>query len=426
MNYTKKLQSLHGYSANMGVGRTSIFTTLFLISSAILISSGPIYWLPGLSLPAMSWIKNIAFFSAIIFAIFISKERIVKLDIIFLFFIAAFFNFLAFQINGSEGHATYQALIFLAPMAWVLALRSLRPKHLSVAVKYLPVPLAIITLAVGYGFFAKFGIFSDIRPPLEGLHLVEREIAGFQRMTVSTVGFAFGRTGWGTGTSMALVLLGSILIGRRKHWLGLAILLLAVLAPAAMGARGAALGAIAAAMFALITMRQLGYYRVFLAIIITVIPIAAIEYLAEAGLLSNRFFNIHSNSDLFFTLDEVSTGRLGTWVHAARNFFDSPLTGVGVEASRMIRHTGEVVGVHNVWLGLLSEGGLMSFIPAIVIFMWAAHSIWRVVEFRPLLILVIFISMLEPSVVFGTFGNQITFWTAVGLSRTNAYRNLDN
>jgi O-antigen ligase len=263
---------------------------------------------------------------------------------------------------------------------------------------------------------AKFGLVPDFRPPAEGLQLADRQLSIFRRTTVSNAGFAFARTGWGNGTGMALVLLGGILVGRNRQALGLAVLLLAIIAPSAMGARGAALGALAAFGLAVMTMRQLGWSRAPIILAAAFFPVMAIEYLVSLGILSERFFNIRSNSDLFFTIDELTTGRLATWTHAIENFARSPLVGVGVQESLTLRHTGEIVAVHNVWLGLLAEGGLMAFIPAFLIFIWCIKIIWSVVEIRPMLVFVIALSMIEPSIIFGTFGNQVSFWIAFSLA----------
>lgn len=409
------------FSQQGHASRTLVFR-LFLITACVLIATAPIYWLPGIPLPVMTAVKNAAFFGAVGLAFLVSGMRFIRPSIAFPFLVAATLNFIAFQINGSAEYAAYQALSFLAPMAWVLAICSLRREQVAVLLRYLPLPLGLITLAVAYAFLAKFGAVPDFRPPAEGLQLLERQLSGFQRAAVSTVGFHFGRTGWGTGSGMALTLLGTILIGRNRRWLGLAVLALAVLAPAAMGGRGAALGAMAAFTLAVLTMRQLGSLRFILILAMAFIPVLAIDYLASVGILSERFFNIRYNADWFFTIDELSTGRLSTWVNAIENFTRSPLYGVGIEESRTIRHTGQVVAVHNAWLAFLSEGGLMAFLPAAFIFVWAARVTWRFAEFRPLVAFVAVISMLEPGVMFGSFGNQVSAWTAVGLAMRSTLR----
>jgi O-antigen ligase len=403
------------YGEDSGAKATLIFR-LFLFSALALVATAPIYWLPGLPLPVMTTIKNIAFFSTVGLAFFLTGARFIQLGIAFPFMIAAMLNFIAFQLNGSANYAVYQALIFLAPMALVLAIQSLPSRQTSVLLQYLPVALGIIAFAVGYAFLAKFGLVPDFRPPAEGLQLADRQLSIFRRTTVSNAGFAFARTGWGNGTGMALVLLGGILVGRNRQALGLAVLLLAIIAPSAMGARGAALGALAAFGLAVMTMRQLGWSRAPIILAAAFFPVMAIEYLVSLGILSERFFNIRSNSDLFFTIDELTTGRLATWTHAIENFARSPLVGVGVQESLTLRHTGEIVAVHNVWLGLLAEGGLMAFIPAFLIFIWCIKIIWSVVEIRPMLVFVIALSMIEPSIIFGTFGNQVSFWIAFSLA----------
>lgn len=396
--------------------RASQFFRFFLIAAFVLVATAPIYWLPGFPLPVLTAIKTAAFVSAVGLAFLVTGARFIQLGTAFPFIVAATSNFIAFLINGSTEYGAYQAFIFLAPMAWVLALRSLNRGQASILLKYLPLSLALIALAAFYAFLAKFSLVPDLRPPLEGLHLTERQISAIQRAGVSVSGFNLTRTGWGTGTGMALILLGSMLIGRKRQGLGLLVLGLAVLAPAAMGGRGAALGGMAAFALAVITLRPLGSLRIWLVLGMAIIPVVAIDFLVSIGVLSERFFNTRSNADWFFVIDELTTGRLSTWVNAIGNFAKSPLYGVGVEESLTIRYTGQVVGVHNVWLGLLSEGGLMAFLPAAFIFLWCARILWRFFEFRALLVFVTVVSMVEPSVVFGTFGNQLPFWTAVGLA----------
>jgi hypothetical protein len=129
------------YGEDSGAKATLIFR-LFLFSALALVATAPIYWLPGLPLPVMTTIKNIAFFSTVGLAFFLTGARFIQLGIAFPFMIAAMLNFIAFQLNGSANYAVYQALIFLAPMALVLAIQSLPSRQTSVLLQYLPVGLA--------------------------------------------------------------------------------------------------------------------------------------------------------------------------------------------------------------------------------------------------------------------------------------------
>ncbi|KPP83003.1 MAG: hypothetical protein HLUCCA04_02705 [Oceanicaulis sp. HLUCCA04] len=395
---------------------TSLIFSLFVMAACVLVATAPIYWLPGLPLPVLTAVKNAAFFTAVALAVVVSGARFLQFGIAAPFIIAAVLNFSAFQLNGSGEYAVYQAFTFLAPMAWVLAIRSLSRDQSAILLRYLPLPLGLVMVAAAYALLAKFGAVPDFRPPLEGLQLREYQLSGLARASVSNSGFTFARTGWGTGTGMALVLLGSLLISRHRNWAGLAVLALAVIAPAAMGGRGAAVGAMAAFALAVLYLRQLGHLRIPLILGMAVVPVVSIDYLVSAGILSERFFNIRSNTDWFFMLDAMSTGRLSTWIHAIENFAESPLIGVGVEQSRLAIYTGQVVSVHNAWLAFLSEGGLMAFLPAAFLFFWCLGMVWRIREFRPLIAFVIVISMVEPGVMFGSFGNQVSIWTAVGLA----------
>lgn len=405
-----------------GTVRLSFLFRMLLVAALTLIATAPIYWLPGVPLPIMTAIKNAAFVSAIGLAVLMSGTRFFHLKLAIPFVLAALLNFLAFQINGSAEYAAYQALIFLAPMAWVLTIRSLNREQAGILLRYLPLSLGLIAVATAYAFIAKFGIVPDLRPPLEGLRMAQHQISAFEQMTVASIGFNHGSTGWGVGAGMALVLLGSILVGRNRKWLGIAVLTLAVLAPAAMGGRGAALGAVAAFILAIVTIRQLGNIRLVLIFLSIAAPFILLEYLVSIGFVSERFFNIRLNADRFFLIDELTTGRLGTWIHAIESFARSPIVGVGVEESLSLRRTGAVVAIHNVWLRILSEGGLISFLPTMAIIVWCARLTWRIVEFRPLLVFAGTVSLLEPSVVFGSFGNQAALWTAIGISVRAANR----
>lgn len=364
----------------------------------------------------MTVVKYGAFIAALVIMLFAHLNKILQRNIIILFSFAALLNIISFILNGSSDQALYQAITFLAPMAWILAIHCLNQNQIQKFKRIIEIPLAIIGVAVLYALLAKFSLVENFQTPIGNLELDNHQFEGYGRLSVSASGFNFGRTGWGTGTGMALVLLASLLIARDRFWTGVTVLILAILAPAAMGARGAALSAIAAFIVAISISRISLYIKVCIAVALIVLLPLSLDYFWLSGLISERFFNFQAHGDLFTVIDEATTARLTTWVHGFSNFIFNPVIGVGVEESRVILQTGEVVGIHNVWIGFLSEGGLLAFVPAVSIFIYCIMRVWPHHEYRALVVFSGVLSLFEPSVIFGTFGNQVPFWTAVGLS----------
>jgi O-antigen ligase len=386
---------------------------LFLAAACTLFAIAPIYWLPGIGLNVIDLFKNVVFvFSGALAFLLARRIRVDKIFVL-LMIVAAICNYMAFQINGSGKYATYQALIFLAPLFWVSAVYTLKTWQADILFKGLIFSFSIILIASVYVFLAGFDLVPDMRTPTAGLNFSALQAGLFRSLTVSSTGFNYGPTGWGVGAGMALTLLSSLLTSVGRRYLGLAVLMFAVLAFATMGARGATLGALSAFIVAVAAFQSLRFVRFLLMGTAVAIAVLAREYLAEINVLSERFFVSNSNAGLFYVIDQITTGRLWTWVNALERFAQSPIIGVGVEQSLVIRNTGEIVEVHNRWLRFLSEGGLLSFIPAVAAFIYCSVNIWRVRELRPLLSFVLVVSMLEPMIVFGTFGNQLPFWTAL-------------
>lgn len=405
---------------NYKQGSSISILNLAAVPALFVVGIAPIYWLPGIPMPLLDIFKHGSFVlaAALVIVHFLKTKDVpfACATVFIAFGLASLASVFVFVANGSRSNALTMALEFIYPMIWVVVIAAITRSLGERIIARVQIALSITSLAALYIFLAGRGLGPDFRLPLEGLNLLEENIDGFMRASASSVGFAYGRTGWGLGAGSALILLGSLLVSQRRAALGLTVFLFAIVSLSALGARGSTLAALGAVSIAVIGLKHFGRFRLLLYLLGAAVAVLSFRWFANAGLVSDRFFRTTSSGSLFERVDALTTGRLTTWVHGIETFVQNPLIGAGPKAAFVTKWTGEQNTVHNVWIKLAAEGGLIVLIPAVTIAIWAFGTTWRAAAFRPLLVFVGVLSFVEPSVVFGTFGNNTVFWTAVGIA----------
>lgn len=121
------------------------------------------------------------------------------------------------------------------------------------------------------------------------------------------------------------------------------------------------------------------------------------------------------------TLDKISSGRVSVYQLGWKLFKGSPFIGNGFGASLYFTDGPDI---HNTWLKRLVDGGILFVLPIIFLFISLYNTIIKKtrryynsenhkVLIRSLFISSIFISMLEPNYLIGSFQGEAFFWALV-------------
>lgn len=121
------------------------------------------------------------------------------------------------------------------------------------------------------------------------------------------------------------------------------------------------------------------------------------------------------------TLDKISSGRVSVYEIGWNLFKSSPFIGNGFGASL---YYADGPDVHNTWLKRLVDGGILFVLPIVLLFIFLFRNIIEKtrryynggnhrVLVRALFISAIFISMLEPNYLIGSFQGEAFFWALV-------------
>jgi hypothetical protein len=121
------------------------------------------------------------------------------------------------------------------------------------------------------------------------------------------------------------------------------------------------------------------------------------------------------------TIDKISSGRVSVYQLGWKLFKESPFIGNGFGAS--LYYT-EGPDIHNTWLKRLVDGGIIFVLPLIFLFISLYKTIIEKTKryyngenhrvlIRALFIGSLFISMLEPNYLIGSFQGEAFFWALV-------------
>ncbi len=121
------------------------------------------------------------------------------------------------------------------------------------------------------------------------------------------------------------------------------------------------------------------------------------------------------------TIDKISSGRVSVYQLGWELFKESPLIGNGFGATLYFTNGPDI---HNTWLKRLVDGGIIFVLPLIFLFVSLYKTIIKKTRryyngenhkilIRTLFISSIFISMLEPNYLIGSFQGEAFFWALI-------------
>jgi O-antigen ligase len=256
----------------------------------------------------------------------------------------------------------------------------------------------------------------------------------FHQVTLATSGFGSLRTGWSDGIALFVPLLALVILDSKK-WKFIVGLTVSVLLLAIIGSQ-LIVGGRAGLLTSMLIMVVLAYYKLsrvwFVAMMLTILLVGV----SVAGVYINqleehlRIDRLFENKSTFEALDHFSADRLSGYLYAVNAFLERPITGYGF--GNVIYDGREI---HNVWLRLLVEAGIL--LPTVFLYI-IANSIKSVKMLMQknrssstsadtvisansgqslslVLIGGVVISFLEPNVLVGSFQNTAIWWAVAGL-----------
>lgn len=426
--------------------------------TSIYLAIAPIYWLPGLS-PSILSLAKMAMFALLAGFTVVSNRywKYTSSEMIVCLAIASIFAFLSISFTSPLGSAVAVTRNIIEPLIWTLIIFSIPALGWRGPTTALVRNALFIFLALSfYPLLASIGLVPDVPVP-RSLVAVRAEAGEgrdylYEALRASTAGFNGARTGWGMGLALTLLALACIVRasnGARARLMSYVIFACALVDTLVVEARGGTLGTLAAGAFMCLSDRN----ERRLIIPLTICLLIGLLAFDVSSLLPERFFADLSGTtrDWFSIIDAVSTGRLSTYVAAFELFGTSPLVGVGPSNAIIELRGGlENVAIHNVWLRALAEGGLLLIVPMLVVTVLIVRCIGfrprpvpapargpakrhgtaagrppapprrsgslpmlQPVDWRPVIVCGLVFGMIEPGAVFGSFNNNLAFWTAV-------------
>ena len=258
------------------------------------------------------------------------------------------------------------------------------------------------------------------------------------------VGFAGLRTGWSNGICFYLPMLVTYPLYCFKKPRSVLIPVLALVTilgtQLVVGGRGGMLGSFAGLLVILLSVTPRKYA------LLTVSMLAIVGFLvadfAYDHLRLNRLQTAASTGVGLETLDYVSSGRIQGYQIALDLSMERPLTGYGFDVGTEILNNRFYYNleVHNVWLRLLVDGGILlplAFLTLIASILrlarkrsesrilegirrhgWGGPIVFSRAVFPVTLVAVLVsgltVSMFEPNVLVGAFQNEALWWAAAG------------
>lgn len=239
-------------------------------------------------------------------------------------------------------------------------------------------------------------------------------------------GFADQRTGWSNSVSYSFIVLfvaGAQRLEKRtpSRFVLIAIALFAVLPSQYLaGGRAGLLGSVGTIIAVSIWLAKRRRVALPIAILVLAAFLAVPERIEDQLRLTRSGFDVSDFEDL----DWLSSDRLSGYEIGWGLLKEEPLTGHGFGVVDLTRDYGHVSPqIHNVWLRLAVDAGPVF---VLVLLGWLLALFW-VPQARPhavpapkrVLISLIFLngmwlSMLEPQVIVGTFQTSVFWWAALG------------
>ncbi len=417
----------------------SLSDKLHVVLIASYVSISGIYWLPGVPSTILPQLK-ITVFGLLCFIGLLRIPRAIQsqgIIVIMRLGICAIAAFIANTITGGAGAGFNQMRDFLEPLLWLIALFGVRPQAYQWLFKSLTVTMTVFTIASFYPVAAYSGILPNLYPPIElvdptGLRSAVDKQWVLQLGSVVGGGFAGQSTTWGALVPPAALLTAALYLRgqlrpRTARIIAGIVIVGSIASIAVTSARGGTMTLAAMAIYGVAVSRGIHFSSkaMFFIIILLVLSLNVTEWLPD-----NFFRGFDSKGDVLTRVNEASTGRIDSWVFGLKRFASSPIYGVGVEGLGIESVYG-IGNVHNTWINILAESGLIVFLPMIFLaarlFSLALNNGKRpktIAGFpafswpdtRLVILSGLILSMAEPGIIFGNFNSNAPFWTAVWIA----------
>lgn len=392
-----------------------------LLLFAVYFGFSNIYWLPSISIAALDVAKFLLIATAVLISVGLSLANdsfsIPKGLLGPIGFIAVLLVSVPGLIKSDMTNAidTIVDLVLSFTFLWCFFILARNGRNIKFALK-----LGISILAL----FCMLTITSELygvpnwQSPFEGLH---RDLA--------SNGFGASSTGWSNGIALffpATILL--ISIEKVKGWRRVVsfnwFLIVAFSIFGSQIVCGGRAG-IVASLCTIILLIALSPSRskiIFLVLIAALLSFVLQDFLFE----QLRLYKLVGQSVTSSNLDSFSTGRVGGYKVALQLIAEQPLWGHGFGQVSLFNYGVGYREVHNLWLKLAVEGGLLLPIVLAVVVGSLFHRIVRMKratnrdERQYILALGIIvaggivISFFEPNTLLGSFQNSAIWWAAAG------------
>lgn len=407
----------------------NVFDAARIYAVALYVAFSGIYWLPGIPSAVFS-VGKLAIFSTLLLLGLLPSGPIQpkELNLRIVLAVAGVFALIASTWTSDFETSLSVARNYIEPLLWLIALSAIPQRHRGKLIDALTLCMFGFVAISLYPILAQAGLLPNFNTPADFFSSVgnEWEIRSSQ---ISNSGFAGLRTGWGVTVATGGVLAATLLLRRgREHksarWGAVIVLAVSAASIAVTGARGGLVALLTATAFLFLTAGGRGRAST---VLLCVVLLTALATDIREFVPANLFRGYQAGGTTFERLDSVTTNRFSTYVAGANLVAGSPLVGVGPENARVAISDSETrVQIHNLWLRIAAETGLVSLCLLLLctlqllslVFSGRPNNkarnkgiVWP--DTRPVIVCALVLALVEPNVIIGSFNINAAFWTAV-------------
>lgn len=368
-------------------------------------SIAPVYWLPGVDGREFLLFKTAMIVSAVCFSflfIIISNTSLHTGFIGVSGFLLLFFLCIPGFLGGDmasvkqvAANLSYSTCIFI-----IFSSFAVYSERIIKWMAFSAIPIVGFSL---YSSLAYYGLVRDYSSPFA--------LGG---LPVSVSGFTGLRTGWSNGIAMYV----PILLLLFFRWKNIIIFLCVALGVAGIfssqlvtGGRGGMLATVVGLLLVIFLGRS-KLMKFIVPVVLVVLAIELMPYFSD-HLRLNRIEDGVGLKEL----NHLSAGRLGSYLYALDLFMGNPVFGGGFGNSDVQGHS-----IHNVWLKFLADTGLLFVITFLYMFIKVIKNTRKYLSENYLSVILTAVliegmlsSMVEPSMILGSFQNSAIWWASFGL-----------
>lgn len=375
-----------------------VFLTIFLIF-------GPIYWLPGVPSAALLSLKAGAFGLFIFLPYFVFRQGIyaVPKSIPLYLVVTVCLAAPSAVVHLNFDFLNYFLIAFLVVLGYSLAARYGVDTVFS-ALFFVVVAFSILCMLVVFDFFLS-GLF--VNPIHES------------RLFAYQTGFHGGRTGW---TGIVNVFLSLSLVGillkqsaGRKAVLSFSVVIFLLNLFLVDSRGGLITGLLVILVFLFRIARESKLKTVLVLLFLTALATVFFVQFADRLMMSRTYLSIFAPEEL---RSGITAGRTEGYLAALDLYLKAPALGVGQTDMREFGQ--EVERIHNVWLRVLVEQGLLGFLALLVFSVGVFISmlqgrVYPMAVYLMPIVAGLLPTLFEPTGVFGNFFATALFWVLIGL-----------